>query len=531
MKSVVLGCSIFCFLFITTSFSYTQWQTTKGRRYVGDCQLETNNITITTYPYHVDVVEEAVIGTRGNVYSGDPNTLEITGQFNLSPGSSLRSLLLWNGDQILKAKLIDKKKADKIMDSIVNYTYRDPALVKYEGGNRYSYRIYPVKINQSRKIRILYTIPIQSQRGILEHSIQTAFTLGCRYIPSQIQVTFENSDTTSKKFVLQHGMSKKTVQFGTKYLIPHKEFNTRNYKYRYPSPAPLRIYPKWINPNKAYSYSLESSKAMGVYTAIFLTIPDTLKKFVLDSNLIDPTLEAKIQMNDNSYVLNIPKKVDTGNISMYIKSKTPWDGNIFWNIYNKEGISAATYVQSLVQNTETDKNRILPFIWATKYSLAEGHGDLGCIFGFIDNRMSLLALERDSLPLEEARKWYDRGVPPLLPSEIVTDTSKIGIPNEKIIIDIGNISTDIDPFCKTALDQLAITVKADNIILIKFGTLTPKNVTITVYDMRGKQIIRFNKLKIRGNGTKVILPKSLKGLYVMNIRIGDRKISRKFLLK
>lgn len=528
MKSVVIQFCILCLVLSNTLSAYTQWQTTKNRRVMGDCRLETNEISITIHPYHIDVVEEAVISTQGNVWGGDPNTLEITGQFYLTPGSSFRSLLLWNGEQILKAKLLEKGKADSIMDNIVNYTYRDPALVKYEGGNRYSFRIYPVKINQSRKVRILYTIPIQSQRGVLEHAVQTAFTLGCRFVPTHIPVTFENADTTSKVFILQHGMSKKSVLFGGKYLIPFNDFSY-NYNYRNPRAAPLKIFPERTDTCRAYSYSLETSKGKGVYTAVFSSTPDTLKKLVLDPNLTDYSVEAIIKTSDNVYLMNVPLK---SVISMYIKSKTPWDGTIVWNIYNKEGVTTASYIQSIAQNSDPAKNAILPLIWATKYSLVEGNGDLGGIFGFVDNKMSLLALERDSLPIAEAQKWYNKGVPPLLPCEIFADTLKMDMPNEKIIINIDNMdNTAIDLLYKTALDRIAITVNADNILLLQFGDLIKKNISITVYDMRGKQIVKFNQLKVRGNSIKVLLPKSLKGLYVMKINLGDRKISRKFLLK
>ena len=78
----------------------------------GSCNLKQGSITVTLHKFYADVEEEATIAPTGTCDYGDPQSLEITGTFTLSEGSALRSMLLWNGTQMLKAKLRETAKAD-----------------------------------------------------------------------------------------------------------------------------------------------------------------------------------------------------------------------------------------------------------------------------------------------------------------------------------------------------------------------------------------------------------------------------------
>lgn len=201
---------------VFSSFSETRWQTTRnGWTSSGVCQLKSNKISVEVHPYYADVVEEAEITATGDVWSGDPNSLEITGSFTLSSGTALRSMLLWNGTKILKAKLRLRADADSLYEDVVNReVVRDPALIEYTGNNTYRFKIFPVAINESRKIRIMYTAPLQMTNEDPRFFISPAFTLGTQSTPSQIPVEITRSDCLFEKCILQHGTVRKTVQFG-----------------------------------------------------------------------------------------------------------------------------------------------------------------------------------------------------------------------------------------------------------------------------------------------------------------------------
>jgi len=527
MKKLANTLLIVSLFAVSAVYPYTRWLTTKVAMRTGHCQLESNKIKVIIHRCHIDVEEEAVIAARGNVTAGDPNTLEIKGEFQLSSAASMRSLLLWNGDKLLKAKLIDREHADSIMDSIVDYTYRDPALIRYEGNNRYSFRIYPVSIGNSRKVRVLYSVPLQTVRGRLQFEFQPAFTLGSQYVPTQIPVKFAKADPASQlEYILQHGQTKKALQFGSIYLVPFKDFHQGDSYYYYTSqPQPVIITPDTTGAmHKAYTYKLETTKAAGYYTAIFTTIPDKLIKKINDAQLTNYVLESKIVTSDNSYITDIPKN---SAFNIYIKSKTAWDGLINWTVYDENGNAAIQYAQGFDSNSDPSKNAILPLLWGAKYSLVEGLGSLGGIFGFVDNKMSLLALEKDELPADIAQLYIEEGVPTLLPEEIFPDTANIDVPKENIIIDMS----DIISMPKDKLDCVLITIMPDNRIIIQLENMNFGNITVEIYNISGRLIKQYKNVKVHNRQARIDLPETMKGIYVMRVKSMAYNVSKKLILK
>lgn len=288
---------IFAFVSIGFSYNYITWQTTRNGSSSGKCGLSSSKITITIHPYYADVVEEAEISTSGNIWNGDPTTLEITGTFNLSPGTALRSLLLWNGNTMLKAKLKSRTDADSAYENVVNrVVVKDPAIVHYLGNNQYQFKIFPVELNNSRKIRILYTIPLQMSGEGPQFQMLSAFlTYNLTQIPNQIPVEIRYSTTES--CILQHGTTKKTIQFGAIYSIPTSDFLEYNsYGYLTGNSKPIVITPVTKTWNTAYCYKIDSGDVKGYYAAVFTSIPDTITTFIKERNFnIDSiSVEAKI---------------------------------------------------------------------------------------------------------------------------------------------------------------------------------------------------------------------------------------------
>jgi len=507
------------------AYSAIQWRTTKINQEDGVCQLALNKIRVIINACHLDVEEEAEITTRGDVYWGDPKTLEIYGEFQLSPGSVMRSLLLWNGKKLLKAKLMDREKADSIFDTIVNYTYRDPAIVKYLGQNRYSFRIYPVAINYSRKVRILYSIPLQAKDQRVQFEVQPAFTLGAYYVPTTIPVEVVKSISAFDKYIIQHGATKKTIESGSTYLIPFSDFYKGYYDWSYFEPNQIFILPDQKVMQSAYSYKYVSANGSGNYAAAFSTVPDSLEQMIEEAVMPKYSIEAKIETKEKMY------KIDMFNNSifgMYLKSESPWDGTIFWNVYDKNGDLAIKYTQTLALDSDPVRNATLPLLWGAKYTLVEGLGDLGAIFGFVDNRMSLLALEKDTLSAVDKEKYWEQGVPALLPQEIIVNLNKIPpVPKENIIFEL----TENNSMPKDVTDCMQITLKPDNKILVSFNNLTVKNLKIAIYDIKGRLVKSFDTIKMNGNTTQLNLPAGLKGIYVIRVQADNAKFSKKLVLK
>jgi hypothetical protein len=514
----------------------TSWQTTHTTDWhsSGSCKLESNTIRMIINPFSIDVEEEAVISAQGTVQRGDPSTLEITGRFELTPGSAVRSMLLWNGKVLLKAKLKDKNAADSAYEKVIDrnqpvFVRHDPAVIKKVGDNTYQFRIYPVTINNSRKIRILYSVPLTAGNVGPQFDIKTAFTYGCTETPNSIPVEFTKSANLSFTFVLNHGATKKSLQMGATYLIPYIDFLgflTDYWGNPYQSgSASISITPDSTSFNRSYSYKSDSTNSQGYYTAIFSGFPDTLSAMIRELLLTDYTLEAKVIVGNKMYISDVPY---IGCFGIYLRSASAWDHNVYWTVYKNTGEPVNVFKQLIVPDTTSESCRYLPLFWATKYNLSEKTGNYGALFGFVDDKMSLLALERDSLKSAEALQWQTAGVPPLLPNEIIFNKADMPVlPPNNAIFEYSPVITAV----KDATKVFTITLLENNRVAVEFGKRPEGNFSIFVVDLNGRLVYKLDKASLSGHSIILSLPSKLKGVYLMRVTVGKESYQKKFILK
>ncbi len=166
----VVGLSLACQL----SFAQTYWrsQVTRGWSMESDGEIVDENIKATIYPTHLDVTVEQKIrpGNFWNNLSEDQNsTIEMVGTLNLPKDAVITGALIWNGNDILKAKLRSsseaREKYEQVVERNLETTPRDPILLEKTGENTYEFAVYPFNINQIRKIRYRYTVPVRLEKG------------------------------------------------------------------------------------------------------------------------------------------------------------------------------------------------------------------------------------------------------------------------------------------------------------------------------------------------------------------------------
>ena len=111
------------------------------------------------------------------------------------------------------------------------------------------------------------------------------------------------------------------------------------------------------------------------------------------------TAEARVVTGDKSYISDIPY---IGCFGVYLKSTDAWDRNIYWSLYRNDGTTVYQMIQAISPDTSTATAGSVPLIWACKYNLSGNTGNYGGVFGFVDDKMDLLALEKDSLSAADA---------------------------------------------------------------------------------------------------------------------------------
>ncbi|MBN1131009.1 MAG: hypothetical protein JXA71_18620 [Chitinispirillaceae bacterium] len=518
-------------LFPAVLFSQIRWQTTHNGTAQGECQLEISKLRLTVCPFHVDVEEEAVIATTGTVWWGDSSTLEIFGEFSLTKGAAIRSLLLWNGPVILKGKLKDRAAADSAYEKVVDRTkpqvvVRDPALIEYLGNDRYRIKIFPVRINNSRKIRILYSIPFQTTGSGPQFEIKPAFLPAFTLAPTQIPVEIRKAASLSTACIIRYGSTAKTIQFGVTYQIPVSTLLYRPNTWSAPIVTPLCIAPDTTFKITAFSTRIDSGKAPGHYTAVFATLPDTIRAGIRElPSKSSYSVEAKIVAGEKSYITDFNQMSFVG---AYIKSGAPWDSTIHWYLYNSQGKIAVEYGQRTVPSCDSLTRSMLPLVWGAKYSLVEGNGQLGALFGFVDGKMSLLALESDSLPATEAQKWADAGVPPLTGDEIILKPAQMpAAPGDNIIFEIA---TAVRIAKADALSIAAVVMMPNRMFRITFSKPVTGTVHVVLYDISGKVLATWNNVRPAGGIAECALPRNARGCMVVRVYAGKEMLQKKFVI-
>src|SRR5690606_20181157 len=158
-------------------------QATQGFAWQGTSQVTAERIDITILPDHLDVEHEIRIDARSHWNApSHPNSLEILGNLTMTKGTVMTGLLLWNGDVVLKGKLLSLEMARRKYEEVVdrNVTVppppRDPAILEKTGENTYALSIFPVSLNGSRKIRLRYLIPSTFRDGAHRMAFPHAFS-------------------------------------------------------------------------------------------------------------------------------------------------------------------------------------------------------------------------------------------------------------------------------------------------------------------------------------------------------------------
>ncbi|MCI0694873.1 T9SS type A sorting domain-containing protein [candidate division KSB1 bacterium] len=129
-----------------------------------------------TWRYGQGTIEEAIVSIRPQgIYmeyglyltfsARDLNftaadSVEVQFFFDLPPEAIVHDLWLWVDDQIMRALIMDRWTASSIYEDIVKRR-RDPAILFKNSATSYELRIYPMKGNAKRKIKLTYLMPAQ----------------------------------------------------------------------------------------------------------------------------------------------------------------------------------------------------------------------------------------------------------------------------------------------------------------------------------------------------------------------------------
>lgn len=161
------------------------------------------DLTIVASPQgiYTNVDVYATISHSDNVSPWD-DLLEVVWQFDLPDNAIIFDSWLWVGNDIIKADVVDYWTALQTYTDIVN-VQEDPSFLYQLPDNRYEIRIYPLVLNESRRIKMSFLIPTNWNQEFTTTSLVGEIFNSTSYLPETITVGMvQNPDWNAPSIIL-----------------------------------------------------------------------------------------------------------------------------------------------------------------------------------------------------------------------------------------------------------------------------------------------------------------------------------------
>ena len=182
-----------------------QWQ--------GSVQVTAENLSVTVSPTYLDIEDQILLTTATNGSYGNPNDsvsskLQISGTFTLPNGAVIEGALVWNGTQILQAKVrpSGKNVYDTTKADTVQYPSAAGALIISQiSGNNYQLTLNSVSFGEAKQIRIRYLLFNSfTANGFETPLVPISSSFGVT-LPAQFQVSLKGAAGIQSVKLKQNG--------------------------------------------------------------------------------------------------------------------------------------------------------------------------------------------------------------------------------------------------------------------------------------------------------------------------------------
>lgn len=162
----------------------TSWLTSQGT-------IEAATISLKPLGAYWEVGLYLTFSARGTQWYNKPDSLEIVYRFDLPANAIVHDSWLWIGDNIIKAKILDRWTASAIYEGYVKRR-TDPSILYKNSSTQYELRVFPMAGNQTRRVKLSYLLPAQWTRERVQASLPVALLKLSRYAPKLTVLAWAN---------------------------------------------------------------------------------------------------------------------------------------------------------------------------------------------------------------------------------------------------------------------------------------------------------------------------------------------------
>jgi len=230
MKKLILSCVLFISVFnlfaindLRVGDPRNSWQTYKGT-------IDEAMLTVRPKGLFMEYGLYLTFSSKGTIWTNANDTLEVTLKFDLPENAIITDSWLWIGNDIIKAKLLDKWSASAIYENIVKRR-RDPSILSKQSATQYELRVFPMAGNETRKVKITYLMPTTWSKTNVFSAVPTAILNTSNTKPVSFPIlTWPDTIWTNPKIINDLSLSfttKTDTIFGTYQLttIPSTKYS------------------------------------------------------------------------------------------------------------------------------------------------------------------------------------------------------------------------------------------------------------------------------------------------------------------
>lgn len=229
MKTIFVS----CLLLIATIPLFGQYDLRVGDPrnswYTSQGTIEEASMTVRPKGLYMEYGLYLTFSSRGSNWTNPTDTLEVTLQFRLPENAIVTDSWLWIGNDIIKARIMDKWTASTIYEDIVRRR-RDPSILFKQSATQYELRIFPMAGNKTRRVKIAYLVPVTWNQNQVVASIPTGILNASAYTPSSFPIVTWTNDTWKEPKLLTEPEilfeSKSDTSLGNHYeaIIPSSKY-------------------------------------------------------------------------------------------------------------------------------------------------------------------------------------------------------------------------------------------------------------------------------------------------------------------